>query len=338
MKISAYTTTKDCLLNNYPLEESINSVLPIVDELIIFDSSRKFDGTRELLENLKSKNSEKIKLIFDTKLDWTAPNHGINDGIAKAKSRSYCTGDVLIQFDIDEVFHENDYEKWKKLLATFHSSEIDILHLPVIEFWGKEKIRIDIGSTKERITKNKPIITHGLPVSMTYIKNGLMYAKHGTDGCNLISTITLENLQQHLPNIDFNLQLKFEALYSETSLEIYELWFKKHILNSEYPSIYHYSWFDIERKVRSYKNFWALSWSSLYGDPPIGNNPMFPTDDIITEEMIKTYSKKIEHETGGWIFHKPWDGSFVQALHIDNVGVTHPSSVLPWIKKFESQR
>jgi hypothetical protein len=331
VKVSAYTTTKDCLTNNYPFEAAISSFSDIADELVIFDSSRKNDGTRELLSSIAAKN-EKIKLCFDSKIDWGAPNHGVYDGIAKARSRSVCTGDVLVQFDVDETIHENDIKKWKETLFSFYTGNLDILHLPVVEFWGGQKIRIDIGPTKERITKNKPHITHGLPSSLTYIKNGLMYAKPGTDGCNLINVSTLEPLQQHLPNIDFNMPLRQEALYSESSLEVYELWFKKHVTNSNIPCIYHYSWFDIERKVRSYKNFWATAWNSLYGDN-LENNPMFPNEKEITEEMIREYSSKLESSTGGWIFHSPWDGSSVNALTFENVGVTHPGYITPWIKK-----
>lgn len=338
MKISAYTTTKDCLLGQYPLKASIESVLPVIDELIVYDSSRKNDGTLELLKELEKVNS-KIKIYHDSKIDWDSKNHGVNDGLAKANARKLCTGTVLIQFDIDEIFHEKDIKKWKDLCFEFSTGNIEVLHLPVIEFWGKNKIRIDIGPTKERITKNLSYITHGIPKQLRwYDEEGLLFSRQGSDGCNLINSTTLDPIQQFMPNIDFSWNLRQSSLYDEDSAETYEKWYKKFVINNEkYPCIYHYSWFDIERKLKTYKNFWANSWASLYGEKSEKTNPMFPDIDNskITDEMIKDYSSKIEQETAGWIFHKPWDGSFVFGLSVENTGATHPSYVSEWIKQKE---
>ena len=33
---------------------------------------------------------------------------------------------------------------------------------------------------------------------------------------------------------------------------------------SELPSVHHYSWFDIERKIKTYSGFWSRHWQSLY--------------------------------------------------------------------------
>lgn len=335
MKISAYTTTKDCNKGKYPFIESITSILPIADEIIVYDSSRENDGTLEELRNLE-KLHKKIKVIHDDKLDWTARNHGINDGLAKALSRSHCTGTVLIQFDVDEIFHEKDIEKWKKLCVEFSTGNIEVLHLPVIEFWGKKKIRIDIGPTKERLTKNKPNITHGIPGQLRYYKNGLLYSKQGSDGCNLIDSQTLLPIKQFMPSLDFSWSLREESRYDENSKEVYESWYKKFIINNEkFPCVYHYSWFNIKRKLVTYKNFWANSWSSLYGDESEKTNPMFPSikNEDITEEMIEKYSIEIEDKTAGWIFHQPWDGSSVYGLDVENTGVTHPECLNQWINK-----
>jgi len=337
MKISAYTTTKDCIEGNYPFIEAIESALPIVDELIIFDSSRKNDGTLDALKSL-SEHNKKIKLIHDETIDWSAPNHGIYDGIAKAMARKFCTGDVLIQFDVDEIFHEKDIKKWKDLCFEFSTGNIEVLHLPVIEFWGPSKIRIDIGPTKERITKNKLHITHGIPALLRFYNDNLLYSKQGSDGCNLINSDTFMPIQQFMPNIDFSFFLRQEALYDEESKETYERFYKKFIINNEkYPCIYHYSWFNISRKLKTYKNFWANSWASLYGENSQKTNPMFPDmlNEDITDDMITSYSLEIENKTGGWIFHKPWDGSFVFGLSVENTGATHPSYVSEWIKQKE---
>jgi hypothetical protein len=338
MKISAYTTTKDCILGQYPLKASIESVLPIVDELVVFDSSRKNDGTLTLLKELQ-KNNDKIIIHHDTKIDWESKNHGINDGLTKAESRKLCTGNILIQFDVDEIFHEKDIKKWKDLCLEFSTGNIEVLHLPVIEFWGKNKIRIDINPTKERITKNLPYITHGIPKQLRwYNDEGLVFSRPGSDGCNLINSITFEPIRHYMPNIDFSWDLRQSSLFNEDSLEVYEKWYKKFVINNDkYPCVYHYSWFDIKRKVNSYKNFWTEHWISLYGENPEKPNPMFPNikKSEIVSKMIEKYSLELEEKTSGWIFHQPWDGSSIFGLTLENSGVTHPSYIKSWIEKLE---
>jgi hypothetical protein len=335
-KISAYTTTKDVIQGKYPVEECLSSVSAIVDEVIVFDSSIKNDGTRELLTSIAAKN-DKIKLHFDDSIPWNDPNHGIYDGITKTKSRGFCTGDVLFQIDIDEVIHEKDVEKWKLYIADFAKSNIDILATPVIEFWGQSKIRIDINPIKERLTKNKKHIIHGIPGELRYTKNGLLYARQGTDGCNLIDAASLQPLRCYAPSVDFKPTLRGMAALNEDSNEIYSSWFTKNVINSpEVPSIYHYSWFSIKRKIETYKNFWAKSWASLYGDDPVYSNPMFPSfkNEEISNEMIETYAKSIELMTAGWIFHKPWDGTSILGIDISgNEKSIHPSIMEGWISK-----
>ena len=30
------------------------------------------------------------------------------------------------------------------------------------------------------------------------------------------------------------------------------------------PGVHHYSWYDLERKINTYKNYWSQHWQSLY--------------------------------------------------------------------------
>jgi hypothetical protein len=335
MKTSAYATTKDVLTGKYPVKECLNSVSNIVDEVIVFDSSRKNDGTREFLESLARENP-KIKLMFDQTVDWSAPNHGIFDGQTKTKARELCSGDVLVQIDVDEVIHEKDYDLWKKTLKAFYESDIKVLATPVVEFWGSKKIRIDIGPTKERISRNLPSIIHGIPGQLRTTYNGLLYAKPGTDGCNMIDKQTLEMIPHYLPKVDFMPALRQQAMYNEDSNEIYSSYFTKNVLNGLLsPCVYHYSWYDIKRKIETYRAFWGPSWASLYHNDPKYNNPMFPglTNESITDEMISEYASKIEEETAGWIFHSPWDGSRVMGVYNENMDGIHPKIMKEWTGK-----
>ena len=62
MKISGFTIIKDAVINDYPIEESIRSILPVVDEMIVSIGTSS-DGTEQLIRSIES---EKIKIIHST--------------------------------------------------------------------------------------------------------------------------------------------------------------------------------------------------------------------------------------------------------------------------------
>ena len=85
-------------------------------------------------------------------------------------------------------------------------------------------------------------------------------------------------------------------------------------LNKEiekYGVIVHYSWFDIAKKIKSYKDYWAYHWRAIYGldtEDTAENNVMFnkPWSEV-SDEDIKCLATKLEKEKGGWFFHNPVD-------------------------------
>lgn len=58
MKISGFTIIKNAVINDYPVVESISSVLPVVDEMIVLIGDSE-DNTEELIQNIKD---PKIKI------------------------------------------------------------------------------------------------------------------------------------------------------------------------------------------------------------------------------------------------------------------------------------
>ena len=65
-KISAFTMVKDAIKQGYPFAESIASVLPICDELLVSDGFST-DGTYEMLQKIETLN-KKIKIYQQ---EWT---------------------------------------------------------------------------------------------------------------------------------------------------------------------------------------------------------------------------------------------------------------------------
>ena len=81
------------------------------------------------------------------------------------------------------------------------------------------------------------------------------------------------------------------------------------------PGVFHYSWYDIERKMKLYKNYWTKHWESLSGkkyEDTSQTNMMFDVPwSQVTDSMIKDRAKELSDKLGGWIWHTKWDGKTI---------------------------
>lgn len=334
MKISGYTTTRNVVQMDYPFVEAIESLLDFCDEVVVGDSSDGSDSTLEKLQELMDKYP-KLRVVH-VDVPWDAPNHGIYDGQMKAVARSKCTGDYLWQLDVDEIVEKNARPKIEKLInqAASYMDQSPIIALPVVEYWGsKDKVRIDVNPWKWRLSKNLPHVTHGIPKHLRKVENGLLYAKQGTDGCDYIHKETGEVLPFSnfvTPDVE---QLRRRAIADENAARDYQNWFN--MINSHLPVTHHFSWYSIEAKILKFKHFWNDSWLSLYNEKrPEGWNPFFADKslDEVSEKEIKELAKKLTNETGGHIFHKPWDGSKTNHVTLE---AEIPESVRKWCEDHE---
>lgn len=328
MKLSGYTTTRNCYKLQYPFEKSILSMLDFCDEVVVGDSSDVGEGTMERLLELEKENP-KLK-VHHWDLDYKSPNYGIFDGVMKANARSKCSGDWLIQKDMDEFFHEDDSNKIRKLCEELEKQQnVNAVAMPVVEYWGSiAKVRCDINPWKERISKNNPDITHGIPVQLRVYKDGLLYSKHGSDGCNLINKQTGEMY----PVAGFMTQqaasLRSLAVSDERYLPHYEKWYNEIV--DQLPTIYHFSWYDIKRKIEIYRDYWGNHWSSLYGETKDTSNMFFNLPwEKVSEEMIVAKAKELSENTGGHVFHTPYTGQKTNHVQINK---SPPKAAIDWMK------
>jgi glycosyltransferase involved in cell wall biosynthesis len=308
-KISGYTTTYNCERQFYPYLKTIESMLGFATEVCVVDGGST-DGTWEKLQEFAAREPRlKIKQVVR---DWSHPRHGVFDGMQKAEARKMCTGEYCWQMDSDEVVHEEDYTKIQDLCRHI-PAQVDVLSLPVIEYWGgPEKVRADITPWKWRLSRNKPNITHGIPVELrTQDKDGNLMALPGTDGCDMIDVETGERLPHvsfYTPEVD-NVR-KIALSGSEDALRSYENWFNAAV--TTLPSVFHYSWYDLERKINLYKNYWQNHWNGLWGkdtSDTAENNMMFDVPwSQVTDQMIVEKASQMKEKLGGWIWHRKWDG------------------------------
>jgi len=312
--ISAYTTTYNCKSQGYPYEESIKSLINNFDEIVVVDAGST-DGTFERLLELVDDYPNKL-LVHRHNIDFDHPRWAIHsDGDLKAKARSMCTKDWCWQMDVDEIIHEGEREKIQDFLKLIPKA-YDIAALPVVEYWGSAgKVRVDVNPWKWRLSRNKSHITHGIPKELRMIdEDGHIYANKGTDSCDYID-ITDYNILPHATFYDKAVHAaRISALSgNEEARKQYELWFNQ--ISKILPTIYHYSWYNIERKISSYKSHWGKFWKSMYNldtEDTAENNVCFDKPwSSVTEEDIKKLAQNLEEKTGGHIFHTKinWDNS-----------------------------
>ncbi len=330
--ISGYTTTFNCIDQKYPFEASIKSMLGFCDQVVIVDGGST-DGTIEALNGLASEDDRIIVHVQER--DWESKRFAVFDGLQKALARAMCTGDFCWQQDSDEVVHENDYKKIKDLSKRLPKS-MDLIALPVLEFWGdKGKVRMDINPWKWRMSRNRPHITHGIPASLRqFDDSGELYSKPGSDGCDYVRSDTYEPIpfvNFYTPEAQAARELALKG--DQEAISAYTQWIQ-HTSNS-LPSVIHYSWYDIERKIKTYKNYWSKHWQSLYDieqEDSAENNMFFdkPWSEV-TDAEIEELSIKLSEEMGGWIFHSKID--FSKPTPWINVSeLIHPEVIKGWLK------
>lgn len=308
--ISGYTTTLNCVDQQYPFKECIRSLAAFCDEVVVVDGGST-DGTREELEKLKAVIGDKLKVHVEP-MNLSDVRFAVYDGQQKALARSLCTGEFCWQMDSDEIVHEDDAPKIRELLPKI-PRQVDIMSLPVVEYWGKSgKVRIDVAPGKWRLSRNLPHITHGIPAQLRrYDDAGRLFAAKGTDGCDMIDARTGEPI----PHVTFvtptSEGLRTRALAGDpAALKEYEAWFNAVVLGV--PGVFHYSWHDLERKIRLYRRYWTRHWCSLYNESQADtadSNMMFdkPWSDV-TDADISDLAKRLDERLGGWVWHRKWDG------------------------------
>jgi hypothetical protein len=116
VKISGFTFARNAVRLRYPLEESIRSVLPLVDELVV-NVGRSEDGTLDLVRGIGDPRIVVVESVWDE----TSLERGRVLAEQTDIALERCTGDVCLYAQADEVLHEDDHpairEAFGRLLA-----------------------------------------------------------------------------------------------------------------------------------------------------------------------------------------------------------------------------
>lgn len=172
MKVSGFTIIRNGEKFDYPFTESIRSVLPLCDEMVVAVGNSE-DHTREIIEKI---GSPKIKII-DTVWDDNLREGGRVLAVEtdKAKAALPANTDWAIYIQADEVLHEKDYPAITKAMQqNLADKRVDGLLFDHLNFYGSFDYIADSRkwSYKQiRIIRNDHSIT-SFRDAISFMKNG----------------------------------------------------------------------------------------------------------------------------------------------------------------------
>ena len=135
MTVSGFSFIRNGIRFDYPFLESLSSLLPLVDELIVAVGDSD-DDTRDRLLSLRS---DKLRLI-DTVWDPTLRSGGSILAQQTNIALSAVRGDWAIYLQGDEILHERDYEAIRASLRAAHEDRrVEGLLFDYVHFYGSHR-------------------------------------------------------------------------------------------------------------------------------------------------------------------------------------------------------
>ena len=132
MRVSGFTFLRNAVINGYPFEESIRSILPIVDEFVCVVGPSD-DDTYARVANL---NNSKIRLIASS---WNEQmqDRGFVYGQQKMMAQYNCSGDWAFYLEGDEVLHESEVDQIRQTMQdNLSDPNVEALYFDFFHFYG----------------------------------------------------------------------------------------------------------------------------------------------------------------------------------------------------------
>lgn len=294
--ISGYTITLNCKNMGLPFEEAIRGVSSFCEEVIVYDFGST-DGTMEVLRNLELEINNVH--IYEAEWDYSKPDMM---GIAKTMARRKCECDWCYQFDVDEIPHEKDLEKYRVLPLAY--PDYGMFTFPIISFYGGvNALNFRPSSYKWTMVKNDPRIEHGVvDFARRYDKEGKMYFdREKSDSCEYIHAENKKHISGifaremiMIPNALKRMREKCKAGHDtpENLQALGYMW--DDVIRNEI-CIYHYSWVDFYRKARQHTLFWDKMLRYENG-MRVPRSTSVMNSDIAKGEMTDEDIKKVAEE------------------------------------------
>lgn len=130
MKISGFTIARNAVRFGYPLEESLRSLLPLVDELIVGVGDGE-DGTWELVQGIGDPRLKPFRSVWDMKAEG-----GEVLSVQTNLALSRCQGDWAMYLQADEVLHENQLATLRAAMEAHLGQATEGLEFRYLHFYG----------------------------------------------------------------------------------------------------------------------------------------------------------------------------------------------------------
>lgn len=129
MRISGVTILRQVVRLGYPFEESIRSLLPLVDELIV-NVGQGDEGTWEAVQAIGDPRLKPFRS------DWPAPRGG-GDILSQQTNLALarCSGDWAVYLQADEALHEDDLDALRAAMRRHLSRRTEGLLFRYHHFW-----------------------------------------------------------------------------------------------------------------------------------------------------------------------------------------------------------
>lgn len=111
MRVSGATILNDAVRLGYPFRESLASLLPLVDELVV-NVGPGDDGTWEAVAAMRDERIKPFRSAWDL-----SPRGGAALSEESNRALARCGGDWVIYLQADEVLHEDDAPALREALA-----------------------------------------------------------------------------------------------------------------------------------------------------------------------------------------------------------------------------
>lgn len=134
MKVSGFSIVRNAIKYDYPVVESIRSILPFCDEVVVAVGDSD-DGTRELIASI---DPEKIRII-DTRWDESLREGGrvLAEETNKALASVSVDADWAFYIQADEVVHEAFREQIRSGMERWNEQpDVEGLLFNYLHFWG----------------------------------------------------------------------------------------------------------------------------------------------------------------------------------------------------------
>jgi glycosyltransferase involved in cell wall biosynthesis len=131
LNISGFTIASNIVKYYYPVLESIQSLLPLVKEMIIVIGKNE-DGTLELIKKI---SSPKIKIFF---FDWDDENSYKGNVLSKATNFALkqTSGDWCFYLQADEIIQEQEYQSIKNSIKKADQKNCSAISFKYYHFKG----------------------------------------------------------------------------------------------------------------------------------------------------------------------------------------------------------